>query len=483
MEREIDSTSSKRQKLEKPESGPSSKPKHVIIKCSYIKPKNNKRCGLQVRKGQLYCFAHINEANGTKNNPAGVSSIEAKVTRTNKKGEIVKRVRCTIDPSHTVWEDNLVKHLKICNILKLKQAVEEKEKTCPWFSIDYNVKDCTEAEQQAELAIDYEFWKELIPKWIAGHDGMFQEELPLRDIEFKEGLEERFAELTNHKHIRQQSSLIGQLLDNGLVCKEDEDVGVVVEFGCGRAEFTRYFNKAMGEIFKNGGDKEYVGNYLLVDRDNPRLKFDNKIVTDNEKSCSESVSVERLKVDIKDLKLHEALKRCVNRGSKVNEVGGDGSVQKYIGISKHLCGVATDLTLRCLINAERDSAAESSAFRFGGCLVAMCCRHCCQYPWLLEESKRFLGDHFGIDESNFVYFRKMFSWATNGTMPGVSKSEIGEHFTGLTFAEREEIGLKMRRILDESRKFAMRSRGFDVDIVRYVERDVSLENNCIIIKK
>lgn len=465
-------TSSKRQKTDVlRKTPPESK---VIYKCSFIKPKNNKKCGLQVRKGQKYCFAHINLVGGSENTESSkVSDVESDITRISKKGEIVKRVKCTVDPSHTVWEDHLSKHVKICNMVKKKNEVEEKEKTCPWFRIDYNVRDAKGEEVNVTSKdIDHDEWKRWIPKWTLQHDLIFLEELPLKNIEFKDGLEERFAELSNQKHIRQQSSLIGQLIEHEIVVK-DADPGVVIEFGCGRAEFTRYFNKAMGRYLDHSLDNS--AKYLLVDRDNPRLKFDKKIVHDSAEAEISGVKLERLKVDIKDLKLIESLK-------SFRENNDGNSVMRYIGISKHLCGVATDLTLRCLINTSKDYETEKERLKFGGCLVAMCCRHCCKYDWLLCESKSYLKENFGIDESNFVYFRKMFAWATSGVNPQMSKTDTGDHFTGLSFEEREKIGLKMRRILDESRKYAMEQKGFDVQIVRYVEREVSLENNCIIIK-
>lgn len=465
-------TSSKRQKTDLPKKTPSES--KVIYKCSFVKPKNSKKCGLQVRKGQKYCFAHINLVSGNGGSePSKVSDVESDITRTNKKGEIVKRVRCTVDPSHTVWEDHLTKHLKICNLVKKKKEIEEKEKTCPWFRIDYNVSDVKGEEVSlSSNDIDHDQWRRWISKWTSQHDLIFLDELPLKDIQFKDGLEERFAELSNQKHIRQQSSLIGQLVEHEIIVK-DADLGVVIEFGCGRAEFTRYFNKAMGKHLEHSQDNP--AKYLLVDRDNPRLKFDKKIANDSVDDGIIGVKVERLKVDIKDLKLIEALRSF--RGSS------DGnSEMKYIGISKHLCGVATDLTLRCLISTSRDSELEKKGLHFGGCLVAMCCRHCCKYDWLLCESKKYLKENFDIDESNFVYFRKMFAWATSGVNPQMSKTDTGDHFTGLSFEDREKIGLKMRRMLDESRKYAMEQRGFEVQIVRYVEREISLENNCIIIK-
>lgn len=430
----------------------SNKRQKVDNKCSYTNPKkNNKRCGLQVRKGQKYCFAHINKVN--EDLPK-----ESEITRKSKKGEVIKRVTCTIDPSHTVWEDRLTKHLKICNVVKEKLEIENKEKNCDWFSLDYNVNDSlTPQKFDKGISLDYDVWKSMIPEVVKKHDEFFKNDLEFNDIKYTKGLEERFAEVTNQKHILQQSSLIGQLIEHSLINPEN----VVIEFGCGRAEFTRYYNKAMNEMFK--GTKKYTPQYLLIDRENPRLKFDKKIAMDSEQDQVKNTEVERLKVDIKDLKLAESLKTFKS--------------QQYVAISKHLCGVATDLTLRCLTN----SIIDDKDINFKGCVIAMCCRHCCNYEWLMEESKEFLNK-FGINSSNFIYFRKMFAWATNGVNPGMSKTDVGDHFSKMSYAQREEIGLKIRRILDESRKYAMKKRGFDVTIVKYVDRSVSLENNCIIIK-
>ena len=45
-----------------------------------------------------------------------------------------KRVVCPIDPSHTVFEDKLRKHLKICN--KSKQT--QKAQQCPYYVENFN---------------------------------------------------------------------------------------------------------------------------------------------------------------------------------------------------------------------------------------------------------------------------------------------------------------------------------------------------------
>lgn len=425
-----------------------------ISKCNYINLKKNRRCGLQVRKGQVFCFAHLNTGDNTDNE----SSSSLDTSKTDRHGKLITRVPCPFDPSHTVWSNKLTKHLKICNIIKAKETLDFKQKNCDWFDLNHNIKDL-ESQDDENTEIDNNEWKKFMDTCLKIYDEKIgDEQVKFNQLDIKQGLQERFDELENHKHIIQQSSLIGHVLnilnfenDKGKAKRKGNFDGTIIEFGCGRAEFTRYFNKAWTDIGENKNLK-----YLLVDRENPRLKFDNKIT-------NEGGIVKRLKIDIKDLVLENAI-NDLNKSNK-----------KCIGISKHLCGVATDLTLRCLENSKEKCDIE-------GIVVAMCCRHCCNYSILLNESKEYLLN-FKIDANNFKYMKKMFAWATNGIKPGQNKFDGKDHFTGLSLGEREEIGLKMRYLLDKSREYAMEKRGWSVEIVKYCSRDTSLENNCLIVKK
>lgn len=438
----------------------------LLNKCKFINPKRLKQCGLQCKKNQIYCFAHLNLIQSTPQTDKDLKFKE-KVLEFNKlivptsleNSKINQRVICPLDPTHTVWEHKLKAHLKKCNILKKENDLQQLQNESKWFELNYNVIDDDGSSLINDNEINNDIWIELMNKWCKQHDEIFLKDLTFDEIEFKLGLNDRFNELSNQKHIRQQSSLIGQLERHSLLPNSNT---ITIEFGCGRGEFSRYLNKSIDEM-SNG---EIQNRFLLIDRDNPRLKFDNKIITD----CSKTKAItKRLKIDIKDLKLIQSLKEFDSIETEKLE---------YIGISKHLCGVATDLTLRCILNAQRDDLN----FKFNGFLVAMCCRHCCQYNWLLLESKQYLESNFGITKENFNYFRKMFAWATNGVDPKYSEDDIGDHFTNLTFKQREIIGLKMRRILDESRRFAMVNNGFQVELIKYCKRDWSLENTCMIVK-
>ena len=47
-----------------------------------------------------------------------------------------------------------------------------------------------------------------------------------------------------------------------------------------------------------------------------------------------------------------------------------------VGVSKHLCGAATDLTLRCL---ETFSASGNAKGKIETILIALCCHHRCDW--------------------------------------------------------------------------------------------------------
>jgi tRNA:m4X modification enzyme len=112
------------------------------------------------------------------------------------------------------------------------------------------------------------------------------------------------------KHAEQQSSLLGHLDTLGMLQKNFK----FIEFGAGAGEMSKYVMLATESLNKT----------ILIDRKMIKLKLDKKLFP-----C------ERIVIDIKDLDL-----------SKLDQV----TDSKIVAYSKHLCGCATDLTLRCLNN-------------------------------------------------------------------------------------------------------------------------------------
>ena len=124
-------------------------------------------------------------------------------------------------------------------------------------------------------------------------------------------------------------------------------------------------------------------------------------------------------MDIQHLRLSE-VPEIVSRGSPI------------VVVSKHLCGAATDLTLRCCVstpsadfeeaegrnaNADFDrennynSTSTSPLGRVIGVVIALCCHHRVEY-------RSYVGHPFlrsrGFEPRDFWLLRSLSSWATCG---------------------------------------------------------------------
>ncbi|CDK27501.1 unnamed protein product [Kuraishia capsulata CBS 1993] len=398
------------------------------LQCTFYIEAKKRHCGMTRHAANKFCSEHLAKSN---------HSPTVQVAN----GLEFKRVPCPVDPKHTVWEHKLAKHVQKCSSLA-------KPITASWFELDCNSCKVTDNVLKGHPT-DEEFVA-FVEKLEKIYEVCGFAEIPLEQLTYeKEGLQERFEILkeSNQKHVIQQSSMIQHLEQLGAL--SDSELSFV-EFGCGRAELSYYLSKVLQ---KRNETQKVKTQFLLVDRGNPRMKFDHKM-------RESGINARRVKVDIKDLIVEKAL-----REEAEQDTSG------YFGISKHLCGVATDLTLRCVIN--------SDLAKFRGMTIAMCCRHCCQYDQLLAGSKDYLTE-LGISRPEFqLMLIKMVSWATSGK-ESYKKGENTEHFTGRSIQERFEIGLKARRIVDESRLRGLRNHGLVGKLVRYVSFDTSPEN-CLLI--
>ncbi|KAF9177391.1 hypothetical protein BGZ51_008816 [Haplosporangium sp. Z 767] len=295
-----------------------------------------------------------------------------------------------------------------------------------------------------------------------------------------------------------------------------------VEFGAGRGELSNYLKIAV--------DDHGTATFVLVDRTPPRNKFDSAILGLEEiKSL-----VKRHTMDIKDLVLAEVpeLRRDVTATqreppvkdilSNADQKNGNSSeatldilakemepVEKkpVVAVSKHLCGGATDITLKCLTNYQRSEQEKSPlSSPVKGILIALCCHQLCQH--YMYPNQEYLKE-IGISAEEFVYLTRMSSWAvcvnhtkpekTDGSpatpsdnkIPAANTNsggddhrveadkeleELGSHIPALDFQARERLGLQCKRLLDFGRVKYLKENGFDAELVYYVDKDTSLEN-------
>ncbi len=418
------------------------------LRCEYLLPqKGNRQCSMTRRKNERFCALHLSADLN--------SQLQNDINMSNKNESWKKRVQCPYGPNHTVRVDQYKKHLKRCP----NRPIQPKES---WYKNDYNLSE--PITEDIFIDINYSKWIPIVKETFKRLQ-LDIEEIP-EEILTHEGLNNRMSELEVQKHAVQQSSLIGhmeqmQLLDSN---------NLYIEFGCGRAELSRYVAQAIylkHTTVKNCNKLRF----LLIDRDSCRMKMDTKIIkdykmliTDHDDNKCKEPKVERIRADIKDVIFDEAVKLT----SPIEN-------QPFIAISKHLCGAATDLTIKCLEN-HRDSNYIFKAF-----IVALCCRQKCSYSCFPSIGKKLLLKH-GIDMEGFNSIKKMTSWALCGRRQHMEHDDDGnDHPSGLTIHEREIVGDMCRRIIDYTRVESIKSNGWDAKLVKYVKSDVSKENVCMLV--
>ncbi|XP_061369030.1 uncharacterized protein LOC133311916 isoform X2 [Gastrolobium bilobum] len=285
------------------------------------------------------------------------------------------------------------------------------------------------------------------------------------------------------KHIMQQASILGNLenfgvLKNSLGRKpskvpvegeEDEyDVPAVIEFGAGRGYLTQMLADCCG-----------IKRVFLVERKAYKLKADRSL------RQNESLMLERLRIDIEDLDLNA-----------VESLQG----VPFLAIGKHLCGAATDLTLRCCLPEYRKDSGEqyTANNNFGGLAIATCCHHLCQ--WKHYTNKRFFLD-LGMTKEDFHAITWFTSWAVDANhgsdLPDTAdcrlhlqsiRKEQGDGYANgvekilcdMEAAKRAALGFKCKWIIDMGRLMWLKERGLDAKLVRYVPPSISPENHLLI---
>lgn len=286
------------------------------------------------------------------------------------------------------------------------------------------------------------------------------------------------------KHVMQQASILGNLEEFGVLknaigreqcdceeASEDEKNGVsaVVEFGAGRGYLTQMLADCYG-----------IKRVFLVERKSYKLKADRSL------RQKESLILERLRIDIEDLNLNA-----------VESLQGS----PYLAIGKHLCGPATDLTLRCCLaeHFSQDSVEHCSANRnLRGLAIATCCHHLCQ--WKHYTSKKYLS-HLGIAKDEFHAITWFTSWAVDADhgsdlpevpdvklhLESIENKECGGDASGvedivrnMKAVERAVLGFMCKQIIDMGRLMWVKECGLETEFVKYVPSSISPENHLLI---
>ena len=330
------------------------------------------------------------------------------------------------------------KHLKVCNSRKPEETPEyikyginiDSAVTSDDNDSSFRLSDVPQNEIDAIVKTVNELFEknvaDKVEKTIREHK-IFADELANETY----GSEKR-------RHIVQTSSIFGIMEHEGFLKTNT----CFVEFGGGKGALTFWLSNAVNHLENT--------KVLVIDRASLRHKKDNLIEDRN--------LVERIRADIADLDLKglEMLK-------KFNSV---------VGVSKHLCGGATDLALRCMVQGNK-SGVKTSDF-----IICVCCHHRCSWEtfvgkdWLIAN---------GIDRKVFNILIKLVSWYTCGD--GLSRDKHNNVVLTpekeLERKEREEIGWKCKRLIDCARVQFMTENGYKAKQSFYAEKSDTLENVCI----
>ncbi|KAK4781926.1 hypothetical protein SAY86_016028 [Trapa natans] len=332
-------------------------------------------------------------------------------------------IPCPIDPSHSVLQDNLESHVKRCPLLKQAQSLS----LYPYFQKGINAGNddeervppnlcrtalpsnypstssdhaSSEMKRNAVYSLTLPRFCALIDKIKTLHESISKEirdsfRVPeacnkwiRREVDRKMPFQE--------KHVIQQASILGNLEDFGILRNpsntDDSEVPAVVEFGAGRGYLTQLLADCYG-----------IKRVFLVERKSYKLKADRSL------RQKESLVLERLRIDIEDLNLNA-----------VESLQG----LPFLATGKHLCGPATDLTLRCCLG-QHMAHSDASNSGIQGLAIATCCHHLCQ--WKHYINKRYLRN-LGIGMEEFHALTWFTSWAVDAdhgsNLPEISDPRI-----------------------------------------------------------
>ncbi|XP_021836566.1 tRNA:m(4)X modification enzyme TRM13 isoform X1 [Spinacia oleracea] len=444
-------------------------------RCEYWLPKKKRFCANFPFNDSPFCGNHSIRSNG-------------------------KWIPCSIDPSHCVLEENMEGHLKRCPLLKQTQTLSLQ----PYYqkginqgtdSEDQDVQFTSEMKRNWVYNLSAPLFYDLLSKIRSLHasickDMQFSYKIPNAcDIWIKRQNDRKIP--YQEKHVRQQASILGNLEDFGALSSSDQafseeqcdrstlhcyedDVSAVVEFGAGRGYLTQILADCYG-----------IEKVVLVERKAYKLKADRSL------RQIENLALERLRIDIEDLNLNavESLKGI-----------------PYLAIGKHLCGPATDLTLRCCLSehCDQDNGKEPGVRpHLRSIAVATCCHHLCQ--WKHYTSKQYLKN-LGITKEDFHAITWFTSWAVDadhgsdvsddGSLPSPipphppsGNEECGGDARGvegitrnMKAMDRAALGFMCKDIIDMGRLMWIKECGLEAKLVKYVPSDISPENRLLVAK-
>ncbi|CAI5711261.1 unnamed protein product [Peronospora effusa] len=423
--------------------------------CMFKIVRKNRYCNISRVPGSLFCGNHLPITDAI----ASKKSQKYKITTRH-------RIPCPVDASHTIYEYDLAKHVLVCNRVKDAGIM----KKLPYYSHNINSgTHCTSEDEdkmsvntarQQESATEKERENEHLIPSTKDQQSIIDKLLAVDFAELRRPFGKKKktgASRSLLRHIEQQASIIGHMEQVKLL---QDSNAAFVELGAGRG----MLSLALAQMFPESL-------YVLIDRAHTRGKADRFIGGEgkDEEDAKVNSTTLRAKIDIRHL----------------NFAGMPEILDKpVVCMSKHLCGVATDLSLRAIAqtipetNSVKASAGKSKlacvSSRFQGLAIALCCHHVC--AWKDYVNPAFFQAH-GFKAEEFKLLTSMTSWTTCGM--GLEGDAV-EHILGISKDDRALLGRKCKRIIDAGRAAYLEHFGMKTRLVHYCDTNDSLEN-CLLL--
>ena len=277
------------------------------------------------------------------------------------------------------------------------------------------------------------------------------------------------------KHRIQNEALSDLVFKSGLMDKDSENT-IVVEFGAGKGGLSEEINK------ENNGRSIYV----LLERAGVRFKKENK---------SQKYNSIRFKTDIINFNLNyiDNLDKISKEEKQKKLLEQKG--YNIIGIAKHICGCAFDISLTALFNYVHQE-------RIKGLVMATCCHHISRVE-LLNHLYYYM-DILKLNIKEIIFLFKSTSWlfshdeiikmkeekdkGNNMNDKEIifddeklkNKDEINNIFIKMNL-DRKYIGLLSKYIIDIGRCICLIDNGFTKTLyLKYCSNSITTENNVIL---
>jgi tRNA:m4X modification enzyme len=405
-----------------------------------------------------------------------------------------KRIPCTFDPTHTVRENEIESHLKKCPAYR---------KICELKAKSYYACDCNAGDKVIEDICDAEEkWEDLenFEKWLSGKleilrtyctrqpekaicnyaeflhiskeseksIGLVKEyerssasssSMSENSTTFKTSSHEhtRYMKFSAERHRKQHEGIVSVLREHDLI--DNFRDSTIIEFGSGRAGLSWALNCVLNEDAKKTEKRRQK--FLLVDRD--------RITKKSEKYFSGTSfdSATRICMDIRHLRLEGVPELCSSSSSTSSSSNHDIS-----SLSKHLCGAATDLSLRCLYNFTTNEEKKRQVRIIS---FALCCHGVCSWQEFVGRS----------------YFRKLLKFKrldfekiakSSGWMVGYGSMSFHPDIDMKTRLRYMALGRACKRLIDAGRiLFLVRDMGMkNAALVPYCDKNLTPENMLLL---